>query len=664
MVTKADDIQNDLDIRPGKNVEEGFQDISGSYPKIKYIERPSTNYASIGGSLVDVSFSGIRSARNNSRISQSGSNIISEPSRGSHSQYPYNSTIETRSGHLIEVDDTPGNQRLHVKHRKGTRVEFLPDGTFVVKSEGDKYEFVAGDSSLVVRGLVTVVVESTADIRVKGDVNLQVDGDFNGIVQGNYNLEVLGNHNVRIHGNEIKSTTGSKLIEVRGNFIERNLSNYRQRTVGTHQSEIGGDWKTTIEGNVSQRAYGELQGSFFGGFLTLNGKNKEGTDGQGIFESDIAYINQTHGINLTLSEDVNCSGDIIISGALDVGGSGRFSGSVHTPTLEGTAKRAQWATTAGSAPDGPSNPVSASPSSPSSPSQKQDSPDSEETVVDVTGTSDAFIKNLDRVSITGHNSRYLNTGEVTAKCRNANMLFNSAWLRDQVDSGAVKDSIVSSNPPKEKRRGADNFLQMGERILGETRLERGVFEKNPGSHLKITSIPKKFLIETVSRSSKLSPNFRVSNLTGSDSLSTPLKGLAGMSALDICRNAQILSYNILEPLRDKYKSTWTITEGFYSLFANEKLDNNSFAKVLAQGLGVGIQILGKSNEEYFNMCQWIRNNLVFDQLILSYIDYDPLELNEPTLLVSIRSGRNRRIVKTEFNHQEVEREILDLSDEQ
>ena len=72
-----------------------------------------------------------------------------EPSTQMYPVYPHNRVFETESGHVIEWDDTPGQERLHEFHRTGTFREIHPDGTFIMdtngtlitgtwKSEGDK----------------------------------------------------------------------------------------------------------------------------------------------------------------------------------------------------------------------------------------------------------------------------------------------------------------------------------------------------------------------------------------------------------------------------------------------------------------------------------------------------------------------------------------------
>ena len=60
------------------------------------------------------------------------------------SAYPYNHVHESESGHIHEIDDSPGQERLFTQHRSGTFEEIHPNGNKVVKVIGDNYEIVAG----------------------------------------------------------------------------------------------------------------------------------------------------------------------------------------------------------------------------------------------------------------------------------------------------------------------------------------------------------------------------------------------------------------------------------------------------------------------------------------------------------------------------------------
>lgn len=115
-----------------------------------------------------------------------------EPASAYGAKYPFNKVMRTESGHVIEVDDTPGSERIHVFHKSGTYNEVNSVGRKVDKVVGDNYHIVAGNEE--------VYIEGSVNVRVKGDVNITVDG--------NYTLNVTGN--VIINGSIINLNHGSQ----------------------------------------------------------------------------------------------------------------------------------------------------------------------------------------------------------------------------------------------------------------------------------------------------------------------------------------------------------------------------------------------------------------------------------------------------------------------
>ena len=61
-------------------------------------------------------------------------------------KYPYNHVHESEAGHIHEIDDTPGGERLMQQHSSGTFTEILAAGTKVVKVLGYNYEMNVGES--------------------------------------------------------------------------------------------------------------------------------------------------------------------------------------------------------------------------------------------------------------------------------------------------------------------------------------------------------------------------------------------------------------------------------------------------------------------------------------------------------------------------------------
>jgi len=128
-------------------------------------------------------------------------------------QYPYNHVFESESGHIREIDDSPGAERLFTQHKSGTFEEIHPDGTKVVKIIGDNYEIIAGSSNVYITGNVNITTEGTVREYIKGDYHLEVEGNYTqkihknlrtrvgaGSSGGNLEEEINGNHGFFIKG--------------------------------------------------------------------------------------------------------------------------------------------------------------------------------------------------------------------------------------------------------------------------------------------------------------------------------------------------------------------------------------------------------------------------------------------------------------------------------
>ena len=127
----------------------------------------------------------------------------------SPSIFPFNQANETPSGHSLELDDTPGGERILIKHNTGAGVEMKADGSVVVVSKANRVEVVGADHSVIVQGRGDVVYD--------GDMNLTVNGNYNLRVNGNYNIDVGANCNNSVHGTYITETGDVHSTVVRGN---------------------------------------------------------------------------------------------------------------------------------------------------------------------------------------------------------------------------------------------------------------------------------------------------------------------------------------------------------------------------------------------------------------------------------------------------------------
>jgi hypothetical protein len=106
-----------------------------------------------------------------------------EPTSPYAAQYPYNRTITTKAGHVIELDDTPENQRINIQHASGAYIEINNDGRVVIKSPVDSFDIVGGQKQIYVKGDCTIKSESLVTIdspTVKMTGDLQVTGEVTG----------------------------------------------------------------------------------------------------------------------------------------------------------------------------------------------------------------------------------------------------------------------------------------------------------------------------------------------------------------------------------------------------------------------------------------------------------------------------------------------------
>ena len=146
------------------------------------------------------------------------------------SLYPYNHVFESESGHLTEVDDTPGGERTFRSHSSGTYEEIIADGTKTIKIIGDNYEIFMGDSN----------------VYIEGAVNLTIGGTVRHLVKGDYHLEVEGNYTQKIHKN-MRTKVGAG--EIGGNLEEEINGTHSFNITQAVKGRIGEDVNVTTEGD-------------------------------------------------------------------------------------------------------------------------------------------------------------------------------------------------------------------------------------------------------------------------------------------------------------------------------------------------------------------------------------------------------------------------------
>ena len=102
--------------------------------------------------------------------------------------YPFNKVHHTESGHMIEMDDSVGGERLAVSHRSGTFYEIHKDGTEVHRVVNDNYTIICKDDNVYIGGKCNIKILGDATLDIGGDADIDVKGKTDIVSVGNLSL--------------------------------------------------------------------------------------------------------------------------------------------------------------------------------------------------------------------------------------------------------------------------------------------------------------------------------------------------------------------------------------------------------------------------------------------------------------------------------------------
>lgn len=78
--------------------------------------------------------------------------------------YPHNKVTQTTSGHVIEIDDTPGAERIQIYHKSGTCVHMHPNGDVVTHTKNG-FKTVTGNDKIHVTGNMEITCGGNFKVR-------------------------------------------------------------------------------------------------------------------------------------------------------------------------------------------------------------------------------------------------------------------------------------------------------------------------------------------------------------------------------------------------------------------------------------------------------------------------------------------------------------------
>lgn len=217
---------------------DGMQDPTGALPKRDYNYDVSINKAARGTKVNNLYAGG----------GDFGVPLNIAPQRPS--QYPCNQVQETASGHVIELDDTPGGERVLLRHRKGAGVEMRADGSVIISALNNKVEVTGGDQTVIIEGNGNLVYNGNLNMKVSGDYNIDVGGNFNVNVAGNLVEQIEQNHRTTVTENSQYTTKGTRTTKTIGTHTDVMLADNNQIVKGNQQNVVEGDIDIASEKNI------------------------------------------------------------------------------------------------------------------------------------------------------------------------------------------------------------------------------------------------------------------------------------------------------------------------------------------------------------------------------------------------------------------------------
>ncbi|QPB08873.1 tail lysozyme [Klebsiella phage Metamorpho] len=169
--------------------------------------------------------------------------LFKEPESSYKGEYPYVHTMETESGHILEFDDTPGQERYRMVHPRGNYEEIAPDGRRTRKTLADLYDMTQGDGNILIAGNKRVNIGGDETYYNMANRRKQIDGDDVIFIRGNETKTIEGNGTLRVKGNVQIIVEGDADIQVQGDATTK--------VDGNHDVTVGGNLSWQVAGTVS-----------------------------------------------------------------------------------------------------------------------------------------------------------------------------------------------------------------------------------------------------------------------------------------------------------------------------------------------------------------------------------------------------------------------------
>lgn len=619
------------------------EDPSGEFPRRDYFNSFNINYAAAGGK------------RNDLYIGGGAEGVPLNLGTPIASEYPLNQVQETISGHVIEIDDTPGNERMLIRHRDGAGIDLRPDGTVIVSSTKNRVEISGADQ--------TVIVEGEGNLVYKGNLNLKISGDFNVDVGGNFNVKVAGNRSENIIGSDRKTVNGNVGQIVRGGYSTTVTQQVTDTFLAGHSHNVKGTFSNNIEGDANYVS-----------------------SGAGTFTSQTNISMATENLNIAAASAsvFGGTGTFGGEGIVFYGKGGTFGEGVTAPTFKGNlngkadtaalADKALGANTAGSLGSSgtanyPTHTATPTTAQPKSSNVREYLSKAAGGIRKVSIDIGNFVKNfIDKTEAYGGIASFnLTTGAARSRLRDPANLSNSTFVSTLVAENTVSQEVYRPTPTGIGRIVSGNSTpKFGQIPIGNS---SGIPATDPFLPVagRASILPDPYYNplnqQNITSSTLLAPGIRLSKFLGGSGDAVNIDFMKDQETRkNVAKHLYYHSTIMKSIMTNKgvfANLRLVVAEGVYKPGANENVTPDSINDLRTKGRAVVYELYNTNGElaltETFDLAEYWKDTVYFDKLILSYDTFDPSGKLHAQLIITLPEldanweGSFNRSVETTFN---------------
>jgi hypothetical protein len=175
-----------------------------------------------------------KSPKGDDKFTAADCHVCQQPKSPAKPKYPFNRVVKTKNnGVIVEIDDTPGQSRVHIFHGPSK-------SWFELDHKGELSVRVADKSY--------TLVEKDDCTHVKGAQHTAADGSLTHKAGGDYHLQVAGK--------EVRVTGGAKDSFATGEEKKVSLGGFKHWTIGDRTDIVIGNYKQFVIGKMETNVFG------------------------------------------------------------------------------------------------------------------------------------------------------------------------------------------------------------------------------------------------------------------------------------------------------------------------------------------------------------------------------------------------------------------------